>query len=327
MGRKQGPRAGSMQIWPRSKAQKFLPRVNWAPVMTTSLKTPSKPNFLGFIGYKAGMASAFVKDSTPDSMTKGKKIIVPVTVIECPTMKILSVRFYKNKKVIREVLNDNLNKELIRIVRMPKNKIASKELIEKIEKENNFDEIKVVFYSDAKKTEIKRTPDISEIGISGKLSEKLAFVKENLAKEISVTDVFSKGLVDLRGLTKGKGWEGAVRRFGITYRSHKAEKGQRRVGSIGAWHPLGVRFTVPRAGQLGLFTRVHYNQVVIASKKFDEKDINTKRVFDHYGKLNTDYVVVSGSVQGVQKRQVLLTSAMRPIKKHSKKLYELIELR
>jgi large subunit ribosomal protein L3 len=325
MGRKQGPRAGSMQIWPRKKAGKFLPRVNWNPILTRNLS--SKSNLLGFIGYKAGMASAFVKDNTPDSMTKGKKIIVPVTILECPPMKILSVRFYKDKKIMKEVLNDNLDKELIRIIRMPKKKIPAKELIEKIEKEANFDDVDLIVYSESKKSEIKKTPDLSEVGISGKKEEKLAFIKENLGKEISIPEVFQKGLVDLRGLTKGKGFRGSVKRFGVAYRSHKAEKGQRTVGSVGAWHPIGIRFTVPRPGQLGLFTRVHYNQTIVASKKFDSNDINTKRVFENYGKLNTDYLIVSGSVQGPQKRQILITSALRPNKFQNKKSFELIELR
>ena len=110
MGRKQGPRKGSMQFWPRKRTYDFLPRVNWKPV---ELKHPGqKANLLGFIGYKAGMASAFLKDNTADSMTKGKRIVHPVTIIECPTVKILSVRFYKNRKVVNEVLNDNLDKEL-----------------------------------------------------------------------------------------------------------------------------------------------------------------------------------------------------------------------
>ncbi len=37
-------------------------------------------------------------------------------------MKIFSVRFYKNNKVIGEVINDNLDKELKRIIKMSKKK-------------------------------------------------------------------------------------------------------------------------------------------------------------------------------------------------------------
>jgi ribosomal protein L3 len=38
---------------------------------------------MGFIGYKAGMVSVWVKDSTDDSLTKNKRIVVPATVLEC----------------------------------------------------------------------------------------------------------------------------------------------------------------------------------------------------------------------------------------------------
>lgn len=341
MGRKQGPRKGSLQFWPRKRAEKILPRVNWKAVIAKKLEKAdkdSKTNFLGFIGYKAGMASAFVKDNTPDSMTKSKRIIVPVTVIECPSMKIFSVRLYKNGKVVREVLNEGLDKELIRVVRMPgkesKNKKANaKETIEKLEKENKeeVEDIKVIAYSEAKKTAIKKTPDLSELGLTGSLQEKIAFVKEHLSKEISITEVFSKGVVDIRGLTTGRGFQGTVKRFGVRLRFHKSEKGVRRVGSIGAWHPTGVKFRVPMPGQMGYQTRITYNLPIIASKKISEQDTITKeiskRMFSNFGDLRTDYLILAGSIQGPAKRQVLITSSLRPTKKQVKRNYELLEIR
>jgi len=325
MGRKQGPRKGSMQVWPRKRAAKFLPRVNWNPVLQKK-SGDKNVNILGFIGYKAGMASAYVKDSTADSMTKNKRIIVPVTVVECPTMKILSIRFYKNKKVLKEILNEVLDKELIRIVKMPKNKVDTKALLEKIKLED-FDDVKLMMYSEAKKTEIKKTPDISEIGLSGTKEDKLHFVKSNLHKEFSISEVFPKGVVDIRGISKGHGFQGAVKRYGIRLRFHKSEKGVRRVGSIGAWHPIGVRFRVPMPGQHGLHTRICLNSNIVASKKLTENDPVAKRVFYNYGLVRTDYIILRGSVQGSQKRQLLLTAPYRPTKKQIKKNYELIELR
>jgi large subunit ribosomal protein L3 len=112
------PRKGSLQFWPRKRASKFLPRVNWSSI------SPKK-GLKGFICYKAGMSSAYVKDDTPNSMTKGKHIIVPVTLLECPPMKILSVRFYKNGLIKTEVLAENLDKELEGKVKMPGKKTLS----------------------------------------------------------------------------------------------------------------------------------------------------------------------------------------------------------
>ena len=49
------PRRGSLQFWPRKRAQKLIPSVNWKIV---SSKNSDKP-ILGFIGYKVGMASDY----------------------------------------------------------------------------------------------------------------------------------------------------------------------------------------------------------------------------------------------------------------------------
>ena len=321
--RKNGPRHGSMQFWPRKRSENHLGRVNWAPLIANS----KKPGFLGFIGYKAGMSSAYVKDNTADSQTKNKRIIVPVTIIECPPIKIFSVRFYKNGVVKKDIINENVDKELRRKVKLPKTPLNIKQEIEKIEKENDFDDVRVIAYSQPKKAEIKKTPDIIEIGISGTNEDKLKLIKENLSKEISISEVFSSGLVDIRGLTRGHGNQGPVRRFGIRLRSHKAEKGQRRPGSVGAWHPTGVRFNVPRAGQLGLFSRVTYNSSIIAVKKSTEKNPFIEKGLQHYGKVNADYIILRGSVQGVPKREILMTASLRPSKKQLKKQFEFIELR
>ncbi len=306
------PRKGSLQFWPRKRAAKFLPSTNWDAIKSDKI-------LKGFIAYKAGMASAFIKDDSEHSMTKGKKKIVPVTILECPSMKILSVRFHKNGIVANEVLAPNLDKELKRKLKLPKT-------VKKLDsiKSEEYEDLKVIAYSIVKKTNLKKTPDIIEIGLSGSYGEKLNFVKENLEKEISILDIFDKGqLIDVRGLTKGKGLQGPVRRFGITLKNHKSEKGQRRPGSLGPWHPARVIFRVPMAGQLGTFTRVVYNNKILDMGKAEEKFKNIK----NYGDVKTDYIVVEGSLQGSAKRQLILTQPLRPTKKQLKKQHELIELR
>tara|TARA_Y100000034_G_scaffold68557_1_gene82748 strand:+ start:5439 stop:6374 length:936 start_codon:yes stop_codon:yes gene_type:complete len=305
------PRKGSLQFWPRKRIKKRLPRVNWDAI------SPGK-NLKGFICYKAGMMSASIKDNTPNSLTKGKNKTIPVTILECPSMKIFSVRFYKNNKVAKEILATDLDKELKRKLKLPKTK-------KNIEDIKDYDDIRVIFYSQVKKTKIKKTPDLTEIGLTGTPEEKLNFVKENLNKEISVLDFFENGqLVDLRGLTKGKGLAGPVKRFGITLKSHKSEKGRRRPGSIGPWHPARVTFRVPMAGQLGMFTRIIYNNKIINLGKSADKQFKNIK---NFGDIKTDYMIVQGSVPGPTKRQLLITSALRGSKKQLKKEYELLELR
>ena len=53
-----------------------------------------------------------------------------------------------------------------------------------------------------------------------------------LGKEIKVEDVFESGVsVDVHGITKGKGFQGTVKRFGVPIRQHKAEKTKRGIGT------------------------------------------------------------------------------------------------
>jgi len=310
------PRKGSLQFWPRKRVNKFLPSVNWKAIN-------SGKNIKGFIGYKAGMFSAEIKDLTPNSMTKDKKIIIPSTIIECPPMKILSIRFYKNGKVAKEILVEHIDKELKKKIKIPKQGKNNSENL----KAEDYDDVSIIAYSQVKKTNVKKTPDLTEIGLTGNVEEKLNFVKTHLNKEISIGEVFSQGeIVDIRGLTKGQGFSGPVKRFGITLRAHKSEKGIRKVGSIGPWHPARVTFRVPMAGQLGMFTRVHYNQKILSLAKAEETEKQMKGI-KNYGDIKTDYIILYGSVQGPAKRQVLITSPLRATKEQGKKIFEFIEVK
>jgi len=311
------PRRGSLQYWPRKRAKKLIPSVNWTIISSKN----SDKQILGFIGYKVGMASAYVKDNTADSMTKSKRISIPVTIIECPKLKILSTRFYKNGQVIGEVVNKNLNKELVRKIKIPK------KISKKIEDYKDYDDIRIVVYTDLKNF-IKKNPDILEVSLGGSLENKLSFVKEHIDKTISVSEALQQGqLIDVKAVTKGKGLQGPVKRFGAGLRQHKAEKGVRKIGSIGPWHPSRVSFRVPMAGQMGFFNRIQYNnKIVFVSNTFDN-NINPSGGFNHFGNIQGDYILVTGSVQGPAKRQLVITHPLRATKKQSKKYYEFIELR
>lgn len=313
---RKSPRKGSLQFWPRKRASKFLPRVNWS-----TLPQSDSVKLQGFICYKAGMKSAYVKDNTEHSMTKGKGIAIPVTILECPSLKIYSVRFYKDGKVAKEILAENMDKELKRVVKISKKKMDISSI-----KIDNYDDIKIIVYSQVKKTGIKKTPDLSEVALSGNKEEKFAFVKESINKELSFSEFFSKGeLIDLRGLTRGKGLQGPVRRFGITLKFHKSEKGVRRPGSLGPWHPARTTFKAPMAGQLGMFTRVVYNNKILSVVKTSDK--KALKNIKNYGNVDGDYVVVYGSIQGTAKRQLLITKSFRPTRKQIKKNLEFVELR
>jgi large subunit ribosomal protein L3 len=101
------PRHGSMQFWPRKLAERPYNRVRSWPQR-------KEPGLLGFSGYKAGMTHAIITDNRKASTTKGQQLAIPVTVVECPPIKIASVRFYKNSingsHVVSEVYAEKLDK-------------------------------------------------------------------------------------------------------------------------------------------------------------------------------------------------------------------------
>jgi large subunit ribosomal protein L3 len=307
-------RCGSLQFYPRVRARKRIPSVNWKPFKKEGVGP------MGFLGYKVGMVSVFAKDNTPDSLTKGKRINVPGTIIECPKMKIYSVRFYKDKNVAKDIVvsNDKLLKKKVKLGK------ESKTLGE----EEKFEDVRVVLYSEVAKSGVgKKKPDLVEVGLSGSYEDKMNWIKESVSKEISVKDIFGSGLVDIRAVTKGYGSQGPVKRFGISFKVSKAEKGQRRPGSLAPWHPARVTFRAPQMGQTGNHNRVVYNGLILDVNTVKEKDINLKQGFKHYGNIKDDYIIIQGSVQGPRKSPLFITAPLKPSKKQLKRSYEVIELR
>ena len=117
MTKRHHPRHGSMQFWPRKRAKKIYPRTrSWPEISGTKL--------LGFAGYKTGMIHVSIKDNT-NSMTKGQIISISATVIECPPLKPLSLRFYQQTdygfKIISEIpTTQQFEKELARKIILKK---------------------------------------------------------------------------------------------------------------------------------------------------------------------------------------------------------------
>jgi large subunit ribosomal protein L3e len=64
-------------------------------------------------------------------------------------------------------------------------------------------------------------------------------------------------MIDCIGVTKGKGFEGVITRWGVTRLPRKSHRGLRKVACIGSWHPARVGYSVGRPGQ-GL-TLVHFS--------------------------------------------------------------------
>ena len=120
--------------------------------------------------------------------------------------------------------------------------------------------------------------------------------------------------LDLHGITTGRGFQGAVKRFGIGLRSHKSEKGRRAPGSLGGWTSQGhVMYRIAHAGQLGYHQRTEYNKWLLKVGK-DSKEVEQKGGFLHYGIVKNPYIVLKGSVMGPKKRLIKFSHAVRPKK-------------
>ncbi|MBN1377018.1 50S ribosomal protein L3 [Candidatus Woesearchaeota archaeon] len=300
------PRHGSMQFWPRKRAKRIYPRLR-------SYSKTKEKSITGFMGYKAGMTYVMMTDNYKHSITKGEEIRVPVTVVECPPMRIAAVRFYKENNKYMELkkqINFKVNKQLKRKTNIP----ASKEQLDKINPDD-FDEITILIYTQPHLIKFKKKPELFEIFISGSKEEKLALVKEKSDKEIHINDVFKAGnFVDVHAVTKGKGMQGPVKRFGINLKPHKSEKGRRRPGSLGPWVQQGhVMYRAAFAGQTGYHQRTDYNKQILKINNSPE-DINPKGGFRSYGTVKGEYLLIKGSIPGPKKRGVILTKPIRESK-------------
>ncbi len=159
----------------------------------------------------------------------------------------------------------------------------------------------------------KKKPDIMEIKIGGgTIREQLEYARQVLGREVPITEVFKEGqLVDVIAVTKGKGWQGAVKRWGIKILPRKTRKGRRRVGALGPWHPARVLYTVPRPGQMGYHQRTEFNKRILKIG-FNGEEITPKGGFLRYGIVRNTYVLLKGSVPGPAKRLIRLRYPARP---------------
>ena len=140
----------------------------------------------------------------------------------------------------------------------------------------------------------------------GTVQDQLEFGKKSLGKEVKVSEVFTEGgEVDVISITKGKGIQGPVKRWGIKKLKHKSRKTVRGVGSIGPWHPHYVMYSVPRAGQMGFAQRTEHNKQILKMGN-NGADVTPKGGFLRYGPVRTEYTVIRGTIPGPARRLVAL---------------------
>ena len=302
------PHKGSMQFWHRVRAKRQYARIrNWP--------RHDSPKPLGFAGYKAGMTHAIVMDKRPNSPTKNEKISLPLTILECPPLTVFGYVTYSQgmwgKQKRHTIMSPKLEKHLSRKMNLPKQPHESPQV-----SPQGLCDVRLLVHTQPNRSGVsKKTPEVFEIGLGGKtVSEKLDFARGLLGKELSVADIFAEGQqVDTHVVTKGKGYQGPVRRFGVALRSHKSEKGTRGPGNVGSW--TGNRsWTVSHAGQHGYHLRTEYNKwlIKISTQPSEISNINPAGGFSHYGKISNPYILLKGSVGGPSKRLVRFSLSSRP---------------
>lgn len=160
----------------------------------------------------------------------------------------------------------------------------------------------------------KKKPDVAEIRIGGgaSIDEKIKYAEEILGRYVTIDQVFREGqFVDVIGVTKGKGFQGVIKRFGVKElpRWHKHRKGSRKVGARSPG--FGTVSEVPQAGQTGFHRRTEFNKRILRIGQFGW-EVVPKGGFIGYGLIYGPFVMLEGSVIGSRKRALILRHPIRP---------------
>jgi len=274
----------------------------------------------GFAGYKAGMTHLIMIDDKPNSLTEGMEISVPVTILETPPLGIAALRVYEKynggMRAAGEAWSEKLDPYLARSITVPNNKRGGSldEIGARIE---DMEELRLIAYTNPKLlTGVpKKNPDLMEIQVNGgSLQEQFDVARGLLGSQVPISSVFGIGsIIDVSAITKGKGTQGPVKRWGINLQKRKHSRGgkRRHIGNLGPWHPHHVRWTVPLMGQMGYHQRTEYNKRILAMGS-DGVEITPDGGFPGYGVIRGEYAIVSGSVPGPTKRLVRIRNAVRP---------------
>ncbi|XP_028395166.1 60S ribosomal protein L3-like [Dendronephthya gigantea] len=358
------PRHGSKGFLPRKRCKRHRGKVKSFPKDDKTVP----PHLTAFMGFKAGMTHILREVNRPGSKINKKEVVEAVTIIETPPMMIVGIVGYietpHGLRPLTTVWAEHLSEECRR--RFYKNWCCSKKKAftkacrkwgdnegkESIESDlarmkKYCKVIRVIAHTQQKLVRLsQKKAHIMEIQVNGgDIAEKVDWAKKRLENPAPVSKVFGKDeMIDVIGVTKGKGFRGVTFRWGTKKLPRKTHKGLRKVACIGAWHPARVSFAVARAGQCGYHHRTEMNKKiyrigtgihtkdgkVIKNNASTEYDISDKSItplggFPHYGEVNEDYVMVKGCVVGPKKRVLTLRKSL--LVQTSRKATEVINLK
>jgi len=299
------------------------------------------------MGYKAGMTHIAREVDKLGSKLHKKEVVEAVTIVETPPMIVVGVVGYietpQGLRSLTTVWAQHLSEECRR--RFYKNWYRSKKKAftkyalnyEASKKKRTIDLelkrikkyctiVRVIAHTQIRKIKLRqKKAHIMEIQVNGgTAAQKVDFAVGLFEKPVPVDTVFNQNdMIDVIGITKGKGFEGVTTRWGTTRLPRKTHKGLRKVACIGAWHPSRVQWSVPRAGQHGYHHRTEINKKIYrigrAGANFastatapTEKKITPMGGFPHFGIVNEDFLMLKGHVVGVKKRVLTLRKTLVP---------------
>jgi large subunit ribosomal protein L3 len=305
----------------------YSPRVRAATEVPSISSWPDdegSPALQGFAGYKAGMTQVVMVDDRANSPSEGMERSVPVTVVETPPMRAVAIRAYEQTsyglKPATEAWTDEFHPELDRSLDLPAEDSfdGDADALREAVEDGAVDDLRMITHTVPSELANvpKKRPDVMETRIGGgSLAERADFGLELLADggEHAMSDVFRAGeYMDASGVTKGKGTQGPVKRWGVQKRKgkHARQGWRRRIGNLGPWNPSRVRSTVPQQGQTGYHQRTELNKRLLDMGDGDEPSVDGG--FVNYGEVDGPYALVKGSLPGPDQRLLRFRPAVRP---------------
>jgi large subunit ribosomal protein L3 len=278
------------------------------------------------------MTHLYYIEDHPRSPNFGKEVNHSATVIETPPIFACGLRVYTQTdyglKTFAEAWTKNPPPDLQRILTLP-DSFETEKSLEKIEKNlDKITELRLLTITQPRLTSVpKKKPDLLEIKVDGgSQTEIFGYAKELIGRTITLNEVFKEGqYVDVVAITKGKGFQGPVKRWGVKILPRKSRKTKRGVAVIGPWKPPRVLYTVPRAGQMGYHQRTEYNKRILKIG-LDGKEVTPKGGFVKYGEVNAPFVLLDGSIPGPKKRLIRLRHPAREPVRTSEEPLNLIHL-
>ncbi len=309
------PRHGSMGYSPRKKADREVPSFRSWP------EPSGETSPLGFAGYKAGMTHVLMINDQAGSPKEGSTESIPVTIIETPPVGVAAIRAYRDTpygmRPITEAWMEAPDPVLEKRLTPPKEHDRDERIEDIQENIDEVAEVRLITYTNPGEVSgtNNKSPHIMEIPVgSSSAEEAVESATELLGSQITAGDVHRAGeYLDVSAVTKGKGTQGPVKRWGVKLRKgkHKRQGWRRRIGNLGPWHPSRVRSTVPQQGQTGYHQRTEANKRLISIGD-DGEEVTPEGGFINYGEVDNPFILVKGSVPGPERRLVRTRNAINP---------------